>query len=891
MATSKDLIFTILGIDKASHVFDQVGDSVEKSASRASKAMLGTVGAAAASSVAVAGALVGMPILFAAAGAAVMASNSEVANSYAALGHTLRTEVTQDAEPMAAALVGAATDIGTSYSKLRPLVRQAFTDAAPQVRELVGGVTDLAEHALPGMVTALGRSGPAVSGLRSMLKDTGIGVGEFFEIVSTGSDDAGQGMEHFGTLVRGTLPGAGQLMVELTGLWAEHGDQAARIVGKLVDVVADLGGRAMPLVSSGVGVALDVLEGILVVVEPISGMLGPMIGLWMAFGTAMRGITFVKGLVDGIGSSVGSVREKLSAAGGPDGVGKFATGVGGLMNVLGGPWGIAIAGAGLALAHFGQESQEAAADQRSLASALLQSAGAFDANARKTIINSEGYKEISGLVKRAGLSHRELVDALINGGPEYDNLKRRLDEQVDAGTRWQTANGHTSKSLTDKASASGVLKNSLDDLRGTVTGSIEDYQRERDALGEASSAMTTSLPGANSLREAIQTLGSDTAETADKVSALETAWRRLFGTSLSLEEATAAWEASLDQVASTIADAKKETTDWHAELFTAAGAVNLTTERGRALQDNLIEQGRSYRELAQTAYDTALQQGQSQEEAKQAVVDATAARRAALVDEWATMLGNRDMAIELANKYLGIPGQVQTLITDPGSAEAISRAIQLRDRILAVPDHKLVMTQAETGMSMQSLTDLGFKVEHLPDGKITVTAPNVAAVDEAINNAARDRQATITFGYGPGVGAGSGGNIRYAQGGFYPLEAYATGGVRKLTPMRGNSAQIVAPRTYRVIGDNPIYRESYIPINDSDRSQSLLAQTAAEMGWGLVPLDALGASPSTTPSAGGRGSTEAAAAIHRHYHLTIRNAGNREVDLVAAFRQLELMEG
>jgi hypothetical protein len=58
----------------------------------------------------------------------------------------------------------------------------------------------------------------------------------------------------------------------------------------------------------------------------------------------------------------------------------------------------------------------------------------------------------------------------------------------------------------------------------------------------------------------------------------------------------------------------------------------------------------------------------------------------------------------------------------------------------------------------------------------------------------------------------------------------------RLTPMSANTAQVVRPRTYRVIGDNPRYNELYMPMNpDSARSQALLEIGAASMGRQLVP--------------------------------------------------------
>lgn len=70
-----------------------------------------------------------------------------------------------------------------------------------------------------------------------------------------------------------------------------------------------------------------------------------------------------------------------------------------------------------------------------------------------------------------------------------------------------------------------------------------------------------------------------------------------------------------------------------------------------------------------------------------------------------------------------------------------------------------------------------------------------------------------------------------AEGGIAPM---AAGG--SLTRMGGGSAQVVAPNTWRVIGDNMASDEAYIPINQSARSQAILGETANRMGYALMPM-------------------------------------------------------
>lgn len=874
---SKDLIFTVLGIDRASDTFDKIGSSVERMANRATKAVAGTVGASAAATAAVTGATLAAPLLFAGIATAAVASNAKVQASYTALGRDIKTTLTGDAAPMADALVGASDRIRGAVGELRPEMQRAFAGSVPLVDSLTGGVIKFAQNAMPGMVNSIERAEPVFDGMESFLGSAGRAVGGFVDEASKGSVAAGQGMVHLGTLAEEVLPRAGTLIADLTGLWAEHGDQTARVIGGLIGLVTDLGGDAMPLMSGSVGVALDVLEGILGVIEPMSGVLGPLIGMWLTFGAAMRGIGFVRGIVDNIGTGVSNMRGQFRDAAGPGGVGRFALATGSVMSALGGPWGLVIGVAGAALAAFGQESQEAAADQRSLAAALHDSAGAFDANARKALVNTNEYKEIEASVSAAGISHQELVEALIAGGTQLDSVRSKLDATTESEYRMDASSGSMIETTTARGQAAAELSSKLGDLRGVVEGSVSAYERERDALGEASSMMTQSLPGAAALRESIRILGKDTADTADKVNALETAWNRLFGISLTVEQANANFEASLDKLVETIGEARKGTASWAAELFNANGTVNVTTERGRELQNVLLEQGRSYRELAQTAYDTAIQQGKSQSDATKAVQDAVLDRRKQFVGEWTQMGLNARQAQELADRYLGVPGDIRTLISNPGAAEAIAQAIILRDQVMAIPGQRTVFTAAEIGQSMQALRDLGLTVNTLPDGRIEVIA-NTSGANKDIDYAARDRRAFVYLSAVTVGSPGAGGMQRLAHGGL--VEAYATGAVRQVAPMQGNSAAIVAPRSYRLIGDNPVSREGYIPINNARRSHDVLGQVADEMGYGLVPHGAMAA---------GAGTGGAVVVVHKHFNLTV-NTTTSEVDVLAQFHRMELLD-
>ncbi|MCI2421512.1 hypothetical protein MOQ72_29165 [Saccharopolyspora sp. K220] len=686
--STRDLVFTVLGIDRASKTFDKVGDSIDRMGNRATVALAGVTAGSAAASAGVAAAVGALPLAFIGLGAVALRENTAVRGSFEDLSETVRTGLTADAAPLEAAFVGAAEDMGVAYEELRPLMRDAFAASVPYVDTLTQGVIGFARNAMPGMVTSVERAGPVVDALALTMEDAGVGVGDFFEIVSTGSEDAGVGIEHLGQLVRGVLPGIGGTLVGLTGVWAEHGDEVADVVTRIIGVINDLSGGALPVMSSAVGVALDVLSGVLNVIEPLSGALGPLIGLWLSLATAMRGIRAVREVVAGAATSMIQFNDNARRAAGGGNI--LATAGRGMLGVLGGPFGAALAAASVGLALFGSASQSAEGDQRSLSSALRDSAGAFDANARSALMQSEQYQDIADSVEAAGLSHEEYINALISGGPALDNLKARLQQQVQTAFEAQGSFTGVTGSLRGQADASTALLLATDGLRGTVVGAIDDQRQYNDAVFGAGSAMTQTIPGTDSLREAITTLGDSTADTADRVDALNTAWQQLFGIQISMDEATAGFEEGLDTLRESLDGVRGGTANWQAALFSADGQINLTTEEGRELHDNLVQQGEQYRTLAQTAYDTALRQGQSQQQATATAVAATEQRRAQFIAEAQQMGFTADQAQRLADRYFGIPRDVSTLITTPGAWEAMRAADGVRDAVNNIPRNRVI---------------------------------------------------------------------------------------------------------------------------------------------------------------------------------------------------------
>ncbi|RZQ59840.1 hypothetical protein [Amycolatopsis suaedae] len=766
---ANDLIFTVLGIDKASRVFDKVGDSMNRMGTRATAILAGVAGSSAAAGAAVAASVAAVPAAFIGLGAVAVRENAQVQQSFQQLGNELKHGLAADAAPMADALVGAADQIGAAYAGLRPQMQQAFAASAGYVDDLVGTVTDFATQAMPGLVTATARAGPVFAGLRTFARDAGVGVSEFFEITSSKSAEAGKSLEHFGLLVRDSLPAVGTILANLTGLWAEHGDEAVSVITGLLDVLGDLSGSALPVVSAGLGVALDVLSGVLAVVQPLTGALGPLIGVWLALSTAMRGVTAVKGIMDNVTGAVTNFGNATNKAAGAGGVGKLAAATGGVMSMLGGPWGIAIGAAAVLLASFGRDSQQAAADQRSLADALRESGGAFDDNARKQIYNSEAYQEVAGLVDKLGISHGEMIDALVKGGPALDQFRARLDEiaRLDAveATGEMSEVGHAAFDLSGK----------LDGLRGGVTGAVAEFERMAQATRPSEAALAAvgfesrvANEGVRALNDAFQVIADSAATVEERGKAIIAVLDQLAGRTPSYEEATQAINDGIRELGEGFDKTTAAAGKLGDSMLTANGTINTTTANGSALQNKLVELQSGFAN-AGAAVTELIQRNVPLGEAVQRVNADLETQRQRFIDGAVAMGFSRDGAIRMADAY-GIGTQsLGVWLSRMSEAELAANGVTV------------------------SVDNVGNAVYRLPNGKaITVSVNDLATgpLSRIRNYANRLGNQVIT------VAAQINARFNFADGGLVP--GFADGGPVRRFPMGGRVYGPGGPREDKV---------------------------------------------------------------------------------------------
>lgn len=758
--------------DEAADAVEQQGRATEQVARRANvrfrALMTGIVtGLPAASAAAVAAATGIVGAGFAGLGAVALRNNAQIRDSFSDLSSEVQAGLAADASVLQSTYVGAANRIGQAYQQLRPQMREAFAASAPAVEHLTEGVIDFAQNAMPGLVTAVQRSEPVFEGMRTALGEVGSGVGEFAEEVSSYSDEAGVGMEHLGSLIRGVLGETAPLLGTLTTAWAEHGDEVAEVVTQLIGVVGGLAGSAMPALSTATGAALQVLSGVLGVIEPMLPVLGPLVGTWLSLAAAMRAIGAVRGAIGGAATAVGGLADSFRDA-----------------ETRGKRFRMAAGGVALGIATIAAEARRLNPDVDAMTSGLEDFAdtGRFTGEAARVL--GSGMDDLSYAIQAVNsndfdktvTSLIESVTGLVGYAP-FEEAQQRI-QGLDASLAGMVNSGSAE-------AAAGVIRQ-LAEQTGLsveqVKAALPDYAAAVETLNERTQTLGTtalqSMPGIRELEESLATLADQTADTSDRADALNDAWRRLFGISLSLQDAQAEFEAGLDDIAESITGVKENTAAWEAALFTSSGAVNLATEEGRELHELLTAEGEAYRTLAISAYDTAIQQGKSQQEATAIAVDSVRRRREQFIAEQVTLGISRERAEALADEYFGMPQQVVTAIRTPGLLTAMENVRRFREMINNIPISRTMTLNAiipgQALMAMSAMRALGMK---------------------------------------------DGGILRFADG------------------SEDHRAQIAPAGAWRVWAEPETGGEAYIPLAESKRARStdILATVAERFGYALAP--------------------------------------------------------
>ena len=613
---------------------------------------------------------------------------------------------------------------------------------------------------------------------------------------------------------------------------------------------------------------------------------------------------------------------------------------GGLMGALGGPFGIAIMGAIGLLTLWSSRSNAAKQKQMEHKAAVDELSKSIDVNTGK--LNQQGREAVtskledSGVLKmieanqKWGVSIDQYTDAATGQVKAIDSVNAALDKQVtsslQASDYWETnaedykaagvslqeltaamrGNADAKKAVETKlkdagwenySSAVGRAKNSLDengqsaiktgDALGNMKDNIDEAAASAMRSAQANGDVVKSLDGTTEvvgpLTAAMTEFGESTDGSASKVDKLAKALDGLQDDKMTQEEALQSWSDNLRAFSKALEEGGTATVGLN-------GAIDVTTEKGSALQDSAREQASAFNEMAAATYEASLAQGQSLPDAIDTTRRKLEQSRQAFIDQAVAGGMSIEVANNLADRLGMIPDQVVLGLDSTAIQSAIDQLATLGAKAVALPEGQVRVVD-NTPETKAKLDELGIKTQTLPDGKVvitdtapdtmkrlsdlgiqttalpggfvkiedttpanierlnslgvkTTTLPNGMVVVDVDDLAAQEKlrlltqarrmQVSVDMVQGVNSVRSAVGDIGFGR--YGAIQTFAQGGHYIDKPTRADIYQPAAD--YTIFAEKKTKGETYLPWDEATRGRSLriMDETAHAWGYQVVPL-------------------------------------------------------
>jgi TP901 family phage tail tape measure protein len=623
---------------------------------------------------------------------------------------------------------------------------------------------------------------------------------------------------------------------------------------QIKDVLIDIGAAVAPVFAGIAQGGSDIAKGFQELPGPLKDVI-----TWV--GAAAGGLALFGGAAAMIAPKIMDFRDKmrgLEATGGAIGKGLGKVGL-----FLSGPWGAALGiGAGLLALFAGasgaasRKQEELSAAGKSVADAIREQNGAINESVRRQAAKAASDLGMLSGAKSLGIELGTVTDAVLQQGGAYDSLKTKLQGIIDAGTSTSMTNEGVVSTMTKEAETAQGLLSNLDGLVGGKNAQLE-------ATKNVDAATKSSTGSQKDAAKTTEELAKDAKDAADALDDMVKALNAMNSTTLSAREANRAYLQQL--------------VDTQKALHDNGKTLDINTEKGRANLDALDAQAGAANKLAEAAAREAESTGGAAAGAA-AMQASLQASRPELIKTAMQFGLNEKQAKEYADAVLGIPGTAPTLITTPGSPQALAELKRVADAVHNVPPNKEVNVGVLDKAAIAQLESFGYKVRTLPDGTVMVSAPTGRAEQELNNFINKPRSTVVKVVYsasepklakeaayrGPGSAYGN-------------IFSFAHGGIENHAPQIARAR----PGTVRMWAEPDTANESYIPwaMDRRKRATDILGTTANGFGYDLVPQGMQNYAP------------QAGTSVSKTYVLNVYNAGNTKVDLARQFERMELLGG
>jgi hypothetical protein len=676
----------------------------------------------------------------------------------------MSASINQDMKDISGSLKGPViTDVGRirdAFHNMAPEIKRDMAAVAPALDQVTSGVINMARAALPGVSAFANSSESIFRGVRVVLEDTGAGFTDFATNVSGSSVAVEKDLDILGRVVAGVLGSLGGVVSNLAS-----NTQAIDVIGRIIQEAAHTlelltanGGAAMSVLGAFGGTAaglINILNGVLSVLNMLPSGMTEIIGMLIAGGAAAKALgfnmndAFTKG-----GASATGFKAKLGQAV------AILTVVGSVARLMASD------------VKYGQTSVDGLSDSLSKWQKTGTAAGdltkLFGGNLKDlgdsfTVLKNDQDGWLEGFT--------DFVGNLIGVDSRLDDAKSRINQLDDAlASMVRNNNG---------AEAAQVIQKIADQTGRSVAEVTAQLPQFQAAQKEAAGATQQNAA-------AIKDLGARAQTAAGLVDTLTGALNNLIQPELDSREAARNLEQAIDDATQSIKD--------------NGTTLDINTEKGRnnqqaldgiasstnSLVQSLVKGGKSQRDIAaamdegrQSFIDTATAMHMPREQAEQL------ATQLGLISskDWQVAVGANVMsATDSVNNFVAFASAQSATAKVFGDTNPATGAVKDWQNVTSHTDGNTT-TYTYTDPATQAVTQ--WKVETDATGAKTTTysltdpatgavyswqqfangtwgtvhvGADTATANSAIDNAARDRTATIV------VNAVGGSTFRYASG-------------------------------------------------------------------------------------------------------------------------------
>ena len=517
-------------------------------------------------------------------------------------------------------------------------------------------------EALDAFVTGLGNvesQGMTTNGVLSELGITGIRESDALLRLSAASEQGADGMSLLAGAVEMGNEAYGEniaLTEEAANRYETAESRIAMMRNSLVDLGIDMGGAVAPALADAADVVSHLIDRFQELPDSVKGALGAGAGIagasLLAVGALGRVLTTVsdlQGNLNALGIATDGVGRKLKLLG-------VASGVG-----------LAISGLAIVMAGLAKESAAVQNNAETLAGTFDDLTGAATAATDTTILEKMNEHLSAGdwdQLKQIGYSYSDVVEAIKDGGPAYDQLWRDIENTRIAANTWTEAGR-------DQRNA---MSNTADGLRelGPAYRLAAEQQAE---MAQGQKELGDSAEQAAAQQAVLDAAIEETGVALDGViEDLETFLDLLFATGLatmSARDAQAAYHETVSGVEDAVEQINNDLGGMSAALNDNKTDFDLTTEAGRTANSAFQEIAQSGMDLTKAMADNGATQDELQGALSSTYDDLLEAARGFGLSE--------EAAEDLTREILGIPDDVDI---DTWMDDAAERQAQETKRAL-----------------------------------------------------------------------------------------------------------------------------------------------------------------------------------------------------------------